>query len=416
MYTYIRAAGAYYDGPVGAQLVDISEYKVSSIFNALKRINIIVTNSYYPDQEFNLDLYDYYNELHDYELTIQDWLDTQSGNVLKVSNAVFGSTYRYVLTWDMEYKGFYLYPGDTALGTDRQDLLTPDNAPDIRMLRPDRKDIKYKTISKISLYTINGHFVRCNGAEDALYLLDVGKHFKVNNNIHVHCYNFNGISTLGYTPITSNMVYFDNSTGSNHINLVLDKDVSKKKVWLVIAGKLYTDDVISVTGVNTVQVKINAVNWNETLFNSQNLIDLSPIITPETKVLKASYLKSKTFFYSLLTHSTSFVIIFDNPDISTEYGDLETLPYPSSFQTYEREDHPLRLENGLFPSYITRDVGNQRLLDIDIPITKVYLNRSTGADNGGGLYHNTTGRFEPVNLVKGHLFKIKTLTRDIINE
>ena len=67
------------------------------------------------------------------------------------------------------------------------------------------------------------------------------------------------------------------------------------------------------------------------------------------------------------------------------------------------------LKNGMFPCYLTRDVGDDMLIDIDIFYTRNYLADTTGYNNGGDLYHKVIGRFEPVDLLRGQFFKIKSL-------
>ena len=409
MYTYQRAAGIYSYGPNGPQFVDISQYKAKSLMENFVKLNAIITNSFYPNSLYNIDLFDYYNELIIFEGTFQDWLDTKSDVVLKVSTKnLFKGEYKYATFIDLQEYGFVLKPGDTSLGDDMQDRLTISNAPDIRLWKGEKLD--YKRISENALITINGHFTRVVPGSQSMYILNGSKHFKVNDNIHIGAIDFTGVSSLKTMAIRNDQILFDEDNGGLHVRILFDEPIIKKKVWFVLAGKLYTEDVVKIIADNQVSIRLGNTHWARSLFDSQDFINLEPLISKETEVIHKSNVSTKSFFYDLLTHSTSFAVVFDNPYISSEVEPLVAMQYPASFLSPSNKiRHPFMLKNGMFPCYLTRDVGDDMLIDIDIFYTRNYLADTTGYNNGGDLFHKVIGRFEPVDLPRGQFFKIKSL-------
>lgn len=409
MYKYQRAVGLYSYGANGPQLIDLTDLKLSSLMKNVTKLNAIISNSFYPDTLFNIDLFDYYNELVKFDNTFQAWLDSKEGVVLKCTTKnIFKGEFKYASFIDLQEFGFTLKPGDTTLGDDMQDRLTIGTAPDIRLAKNEKLD--YNLLANSALFTINGHFTRVTPSDNALYILNGSKHFKVYDNIHVGAINLNGLTTLTTSPITADQIVFDETYGALHVKITFNKSIKGKKVWLVVAGKLYTEDSVEIIADDAIKLKLGNTHWARSLFDSQPYIDLEPIINSETQVITKETLLSKSFYYDLLTHSTSFSIILDNPYIATEVEPLLAMQYPCSFlSTNNKYRHPLMLKNGMFPCYLTRDVGDDMLIDIDIFFTKHYLADTTGYNNGGDLYHNVIGRFEPVDLPRGQFFKIKSM-------
>lgn len=412
MYTYQRAVGIYITGPHGQQLLDISQYALKSIPVYFTEMIVVVYDSFYARQvAINL-LDDYGVEISTSNLTIQQWLNTKASVALITSNNLPGSEYRYVTCEDIQYKWFSLLPGNISFTDDRQGILTPSSAPDIRVRRTDGQTVDYGALAKRALWTVNGHLCRAVSRDNDLFLLNAGKHFRVYDNIHVTCLNFNTISTLNTYAITKDQIDYQKEDTYGFLHLNTTVPLTGKTVWMSIGGRLYLDDIIEVTGPNSIAIRIEYVDWFTRIFDSKEYIDLTSVIAKERMVVGADFFKTPAFFEGLLTDISSFLILLDNPNISVEHVPIKTYRYPFTYHTEETQKLPLMVSNGLLPKYYTRKIVNRRLLDIDIGMMKRYLNKTTGTANGGNLYHGFTNRKRPSSLNRGYLLKIRSVIQE----
>ncbi|EBV8434185.1 hypothetical protein NFI00_000050 [Salmonella enterica] len=412
MYTYQRAVGVYLSGPEGQQLLDISRIALKNIPVHFRQMIVVVLDGVY-NQEVSLDLLtDYRNELIGNELTIQAWLDTKASTPLKTSNTLPGNEYRYVTCEDIQYRWFSLFPGDIRISDDRQDTLTSSSANDIRVRKTDNTLVDYQALQDRALWTVNGHLCRAIARDNDLFLINAGKHFRVYDNIHVTCLNFNTISTLNTYPIKEEEVEFEDHDTYGFLHLKTQIPLTDKTVWMSIGGRLYMADVINVTGRNSLAIRIDYVDWFSRIFDSKNYIDLSSVIDLERQVVSKDFFFTEMFFTSLLTDASSFLIVLDNPNLSVELVPITPYHFPFTYHTHETKKLPLMVSNGLLPKYYTRKIINRRLLDIDLGVNRLYLNKTTGEGNGGGLLHGFTNRKRPSVLHRGYLLKIRSIIQE----
>ena len=413
MYTYQRAVGIYLTGPKGQQLLDISLYALKQI-PIYFRDMIIVVKDELADQQVSIDLLgDYRHELIGNELTVQQWLTSKAQTVLTTSNTLPGNEYRYVTCEDIQYKWFSLLPGDVRLTDDRQDILTTSSAPDIRVRKTDGSLVDYDKLEHRALWTVNGHLCRAIAKDNDLFLLNAGKHFRVYDNTHITCLNFNTVSTLNTYPIMETSIEFEDHDTYGFLHIKTAVPVTGKTTWMSIGGRLYLDDVIEVTGENTLSIRINYVDWFTRIFDSKHYIDLSGVIDLEREVVGKDFFFTEMFFTTLLTDPSSFLILLDNPHLSIESVPIQSYRYPYTFHTHETRKLPLMVSNGLLPKYYTRKLINRRLLDIDLGVKRLYLNKTTGIANGGDLFHSFASRQRPSVLHRGYLLKIRSIIQEV---
>lgn len=156
MYTYKYAVGRYKNYRPGYHKVDISEYSVADLEKLFDILYIVVYDSMFKD---NVCI-----ALEDYKLsfastpnlTIQEWLDTKQNDVLTLSKIMPGDKYRYVKLERIFTYGYFHYPANINLANDRQELLTSDGAPDIRVAHYMYQNIDYRNINSYALFNVNG--------------------------------------------------------------------------------------------------------------------------------------------------------------------------------------------------------------------------------------------------------------------
>lgn len=412
MYTYLRAVGIYQSGPQGEQLLDISRYALKQIPLYFRGMVIVVNDAMY-NREVSIDLLkDYRNELMGSELTIQQWLDSKANVPLTTSNTLPGNDYRYVTCSDIQYQGFSLAPGNVNITDDRQASLTVSSANDIRVHKTNNTSVDYTALEKRALWTVNGHLCRAIGRDKDLFLINAGKHFRIYDNIHVTCLNFNTVSTLNTYPIKEDMIEFEQFDELGFLHIKTPFPLTDKTVWMSIGGRLTISDVIKVTGPNSLRIHPEYVDWFTRIFDSKQLIDLTSVIDTEREVVGKDFFSTETFFTKLLTDPSSFLIVLDNPHLSVETVPVTPYKYPFTFHTHETQNLPLMVSNGLLPKYYTRKIVNRRLLDIDIGMNRLYLNKTTGIQNGGDLYHGFVSRQRPSVLHRGYLLKIRSIIQE----
>lgn len=408
MYTYKRAVGIARLLPRGEELLDISLLPTKVLPLNYTKLKIVIQDGLYGN-EVTLDMENYQNEFSLFIGTIQEWLDLQASRPLKTSNVVPGSEYRYVQIHDIQYKGFTLYPGDARLSLDRQEHLDVASAPDIRVIKTDRTAVDYRALAERSLWTINGHLVRAVGDDNALYLLNAGKHFNVNDNIHVCSLNFNTVSKLKTYDFDKTAINFEGHDSYNFLHVKSPVSLKDKTVWMVIGGRLYLNDVAQPISEKTLVINTEKVDWFTRIFDSKELISLEGVIKKDREVVGKDFFKTKEFWEALITDPSTFLVVLDNPNLFVSLKPITTYHHPFTYHTEETKKIPLMTENGLLPKYFTRRIINRRLLDTDIGIKRKYLNKTTGVGNGGNLYHGHTNRFAPSKLHAGYLLYIRSV-------
>jgi hypothetical protein len=415
MYTYKRAVGINQLVPRGEELLDISSMPTKELFTTYSDLTLVVTDEL-AKVEVAIDVIGYYNDLVGFTGTIQEWLDTKKTTPLKTTNTVPGKEYRFVTSHDIQYEWFSLLPGDVRLADDRQALLTTTGAPDIRVVKTDNTEVDFKALTERALWTVNGHLTRAVEGTRELYLLNAGKHFNVNDNIHVGCLNFNTVSKLATYPITAEMLNFADNGTTRSVRLDAPTQANGEKlsfagktVWMSLGGRLMFNDVVQVNGDKGVTLRTEKVDWFTRIFDSKAMIDLSGVIDKERDVVGAEFFNTEEFFTALLTDPSTFFIVLDNPNLYVWRKPLEAYQYPFTFHTEETRRIPLMVSNGLLPKYFTRKIINRRLLDIDLGINKRYLNKTTGIHNEGNLFHGFTNRFQPSTLFEGYLLYIRAI-------
>lgn len=411
MYIYKRAVGINLVLPKGEEPLDIAEIPVNQLSTKFSDLLIIMLDGI-ANTEVVLKAEDYTNDFTGYVGTIQDWLDSNSDIQLVTSNQIPSDKFNYVTTHDIEYLGFTLVPGDARLATDRQDFLNVTGARDIRVVKVGTKGFNYKQLYENTLWTINGHLVKSILGEDAIYLVNAGRHFNINDNIHVNCLNFNLVSRVETHSIKEDNIRITKNGSAINVHYKHNQSLRDKTVWLSIGGRLFKDDLIETRSDNSLSIRTDLVDWFSLIFDSKDLIDLSSVIEQDREVVGSDFFSTEEFLLNLLTDNSSFVIVLDNPKVFTETVPIVTYQYPFTFETNETKPIPLITGNGLLPKYSTRVLLNRRLLDIDIGVKKKYVNKTSGVGNGGDLFHGYTNRVRPSNLHKGYLLYIRGLNRE----
>lgn len=406
--TYKRAYGVYLESAI-TQIIflDIATMPLRNISTYFQKLSVVVFDHYYQ-KELSIDLFRYLNEMVDNDSTIQQWLDTKNHTVLTTSEFIPKITLINASYSDITYRNFKLYPGDVRKSQGDQNLLTVSKAVDIRVIKNDVEKVDYRVLKNKTLWSINGHLVRAVADDHCLYLLGAGRHYKVDDNIHVGCINFNLISDVNTVPITTSDLSLDVSGENPKIHISLPADSAGKKVWLSLAGRLLFEGTVKRTGDTVLSVDLTRYDLVNRIFRSQDFIDLGDIIGDKRTVIPKDYYRNEAVLTALFTHISSFLIIFDNPHINVTREKLVRYNHPYTYFTSEKEKLPMVLANGLIPKYFIRKYRHDRLLDIDLGAVTKFINDTTGLGYGD-LFYKQVSSAEPSSPVNAYLLKIQAI-------
>lgn len=399
MYTYKRSAGRYKYGTPGYHIVDISDYAVADLEKLFDILYIVVDDSMFSTESC-ISLEDYKLDFAKYpQLNINQWLATKENENLKLTNVLPGEKYEYVKLERIFTHGYFHYPADLNLANDRQELLLSDSAPDVRVAHYHYQNIDYNRINDYSLWTINGVFTRGVARKDGVYLLGAGKDYIANrNDLRIGALNFQKLGKVKTYPITGKLDEIDLPSGKRW-QYTFDKDIANKAVYLVVNGQLLVDDTI-VYRVADDRVMIDLTSFDVIHhYLNYKKYTRTPKLTNLTKF--DNYKKQA------LNQENSFLVVVDNPSLGIEVVPMTTFHYPNDLHTEERFQHPVVLENGLFPVPYIRSYGiRQRLLSHDLRVYNFYPFMSNGTLGGQQHFDPLINQGNPGRLPKGYLFKI----------
>lgn len=408
MYTYKRAVGINQLVPEGQEIVDISTLQTKALPITFSELVIVVTDSLY-NRDVSIDMLDYVNDFVSFNGTIQQWLDTKSTVVLKTSNTLPGTEYRWATLHDIQYEWFTPFPADAGMAMDRQAFLDNASAKDIRYYKTDKSSVDYTALAERCLWVFNGHLTRAVGDTTGLYLLNAGKNYRVNDNCHACCINMNTMTKLKTYGFKPEDVIFEQ--GDTHIFVHLKTPVSllNKTVWMSVGGRLYLNDVINMVSEKMLAIRTERVDWFTRLFDSKRFIDLEGVIDEEREVVGEDFFKTEKFWKALLAHPSTFLIVADNPHLYVSLDPVQSYKSPFSYETSETKALPLLTADGMLPKYFTYRIINRRILNTDLGNQRLYLNWTTGVGNGGDLHHGYTNRFKPSKLNDAYLLSIRSV-------
>ena len=410
MYNYLYAVGRFKDYQPGFHVVNISSYPVGDLEKLYSVLYIVATDTLY-NTKICLTLDDYRLSFAKTPLmTIQEWLNTKVGDVLKQSPLIPGKDRKFVKLERLFTHGFYHYPADLNLAKDRQNDLISEAAPDIRLTHYKYTGgINYNEQVDKALFNVNGVFYRSVGRSDGVYLLGAGGDYvKLKRDVRASALSFEKLGNLKSIPITKDNLFEYDSNGVKSWKVKLENtDLNNKTIWMVVNGQLITDsEMVYQVGVDTVMVNLSG-------FDAVRHYQVYREFTRTPKL--TNFTKLDQYKKEALTMHNSFIILVNNPTLGIEVVPLTTFNYPNVLHTEERFQHPIVLDNGLFPVPYIKTYGiGQRLLNHDVRISRYYPIQSSGNLAGNPYNSMEINQGDPGVLPRGYLFKISGVTFEAV--
>lgn len=400
MYTYKYSVGRYKNYRPGYHNVDIAEYSVADLEKLFDILYIVAYDSMFKD---NICI-----ALEDYQLafaqtpnlTIQEWLDTKSNDVLTLSKIMPGDKYLYVKLERIFTYGYFHYPADIKLANDRQVDLLSDSAPDIRIEHYRYQNIDYTKINDYSLFTVNGVFTRAVGRKDGVYLLGAGlDYIEKRNDVRIGAFNFQMLGKVKTIPITTDNLDEIVTTSVKRWEIKVTEPLDGKTIMVVVNGQLLVDpNIVYKIADDRITIDLTTFDVAHHFLNYRKYTR-TPKLTNLTKF--DTYKKA-----ALLSHN-SFLVLVDNPSLGIDVVPMTTFHYPTALHTSETFQHPVLLDSGMFPVPYIRTYGiRQRLLNHDLRVYNKYPFMTTGTKDGNVILNDAINPGDPGRLSKGWMFKI----------
>lgn len=400
MYTYKYSVGRYKNYRPGYHVVDIAGYSVADLEKLFDILYIVVYDDMFK-VDVSITLEDYKTEFaKNPTLDINKWLLTQNGKNLIKSDIIPSNEQKFVKLERIFTHGYFHYPGDVNLANDRQEDLLNVSAPDIRIQHYAFQKIDYAKINDYSLFTVNGVFMRSVARDSGIYLLGAGKDWiKLKEDIRVGALNFQMLGKVKTIPITKKGLIQADTEISKRYLYKSDTNLDNKTIWLVVNGQLIVDPDL-IYRVNKDHVMIN--------LNTFDVTNHYLSFGKYTRVPKLTNLtKFDQYKEDALTADNSFIILIDNPSIGVDVVPLTTFHYPNALHTEDRFQHPLVLDNGMFPVPYIRTYGvRQRLLNHDLRVYNKYPFATTGTLDGNVILNDAINQGDPGHLNHGYTFRI----------
>lgn len=408
MYTYKRSVGRYKNYTPGYHFIDINRVAVSDLEKLFDILYIVVEDSLF-NKELCISLEDYKLSFSQHpDQDINAWLNDRPQEVLKQTKVIPGDRYRFVKLERIFTYGYFHYPADLNLANDRQDQLLSNSAPDVRVAHYRYVNVDYNKINDHSLWTVNGVFTLGVARKDGVYLKSAGLDYIQNkNDLRIGALNFQKLGKLKTIPIDQKKL-LEIAVGSNiGWEYDLGIDLRSKTVYLVVNGQLLVDEeFVNKVSDTRVRIDLNSFDVAHHYLNYKKYTRV-PRLTNLTKF--------DNYKREALKKDNTFIIVIDNPTLGVDVSPMTTFLYPNALHTEETFQHPVLLDNGMFPVPYIRTYGiRQRLLNHDLRVYNYYPFMSSGTIGNPGVFEPTVNQGNPGKLNKGYLFKIHGIELKVV--
>jgi hypothetical protein len=353
MYTLVSAIAKSLKGDERWTSVDISSIPIDMLFSTYSRIIATLTNPYLTAPV----AFDFVNLPAGNDgqtITFVQYLASIGNSSLVTSNTLPVLNPSYAHYADAFKAGYAITPMRLP------DSVTAPVVPsDKTSLFLTRENTDYRLFYQKCLVNVNGFFHLTDTDGTGVYVVDGMKSCEISKQNQIGIYSFNGIGNLTFIPITSNMVYKQNTRQSlsQHCIVNLGTDITNKTVMLVLGGYLHVLDNRTFFPVGTDTICINFINlpFLDRYYESKKYIDLSSLPLESTK--RNNEQVGVADFYSdanitaYLTLSQSFFVVMDNPNIFVNRLDVRKTKMPDMFISYIEPQYPLIVGVGKIANY-----------------------------------------------------------------
>jgi hypothetical protein len=343
MYNVVSAIAKPIDGDGRWVSIDIGDMLISTLVSDYLDAYIILSNPFL-DQNVCLHFADIRYKVGGEAITFNAFLAANGATTLPASTTLTTLNTRYARFKDAFLAGYSVTPVKPTISST---VTLP--AGDKKWLYLEKSGVDFSLFAKSCLVSVNGFFHQTVEDPNGCYIREGMKSCLLANKNQVGILNFQKLGTLTQLPITSSMIYKQDSTQSyrNRMFVDLGIDITNKTVMLVLGGYLHLIDNKSFYQVGTTEVAIDFENIPlfDRYYESWKTIDLSSLPIQRTRnnasqIVVDDFLSDENLL-AYVQLPQSFFVILDNPNVFKERGFVQTTPFPGQLIAFEDPEHLL---------------------------------------------------------------------------
>lgn len=331
MYSLVSAIAKSFSSLGRWESVDISQMTFAQLFSSYTKIVAVLTNPFITGQ-VALDLSAVQLPAGDTSQTFTDFLTTNGNNTLPTFTPVPVLKHQYVRFRDAFRAGYSVEPVGPYQAPDAQ--LPPSEKTHLHITNP--RVVDFREFYKYMLVSVNGYLHRTDADQNGCWVVDGTKSLWKCNRNQIGLLNFQGVSSLSFVPITSQMVYKQSSSQAyaNQIRINVGQDISQKGLMLVLGGYLHflDDRTFRRIGDQQILIDFNNLPIFERYHESREILDYSGLPFQTTtnnpsQVAVADFLSDANLL-AYVTMSQSFLVVMDNPEVYRDSEFIQTVRGP----------------------------------------------------------------------------------------
>lgn len=371
MYSLISALGKSFANPGQWESIDISAIPLSQVYTTYVKVYAVLSNPFITGN-VSLDLTLLQDDEGDSSITFPAFLTQNGSAALPTSTTIPTLTTQYAQYKDAFRAGYNVQPVNANAAPDAQLPISDKTWLYLTKVDSTGKSIDFNLFYQSCMVTVNGFFHATDANATAAWVVDGMLSRNISGQNQIGLLNFQRLGSLQFVPITSSMIYKQNSNQAyrNQMYVNLGVDVSNKTLMLVLGGYLHVLDGNSMyrVGPQTVAINFNNLPILERFHESSQYLDFSGLPyakdpNDRSKIAVADFL-SDANLVAYATMSQSFFVILNNPEVYVERDQVRTGRLVDMLTSYEEPLYPLINGVGKIADYWAVEEDNQWALTV----------------------------------------------------
>lgn len=316
---------------------------IENLYKKYSSIRLEMTNKY--SKEKGVVLLDEYFPSMDRSKTIEEWLTSIGETRLNYTNLKVNLGRKGLIYQEVLSNHFKVIPVAKGKLSD-DDLSRKFNYDDLFITKEGVDPID---LQKHVLFTVNGFLHQTDANSKGLWVTDGYKTIRRRKKHCIGAISFENLGSVKQIDIKEDMLSKLNEKVGYYSECVIDigEDVSNKTVMLVLGGYLHVldFDVFTLISSSAIKVKFKNIPLLERVHASADDLDMADVFFHKTYgdrnvILRDIY--SDDFIVDYLKHSTSFIVLLDNPEIFKEITYPQQRNIPNNYLTDTKPYRQLR--------------------------------------------------------------------------
>lgn len=345
MYTLEDTIARSYDRTVGVRSIDAGDVNVRQLLNNNSEVWLTLSNDHY-DGTRALDLFLLKETIYqtDPDLTVNEWLSSIGNETLPTIDRNIVVKYFSALAMDA-YDAGYVVKHST--GRIEQD----DDVADYELTDLSLQKVGVDTVAMRNhvLATVGGYWHLVDGDSNAYYVKDGGKTAQLCGRSNVGLTSLDRVSAFTQIPLSTCEITATDAWLKDGIHITTQHSLKDRTVWLSVGGHLlYLGREYSIVGEHTVRLDWDRLGFYKRYLRARQSIDMGSVdsltgIGPGVGLVSRQRMDEDDVIKAVMNLSQSFLVVLEEPSITTELTFLEDAGLPGKWYVKE---HPYRTPLG----------------------------------------------------------------------